>query len=133
MRLNKTDGFTLGFVLIAAFAVLLNGFLKHQPEEPIVFTESNTLETTPQFSFSIEPSNIEESIENEPEMIVVQQTTSISFAEAFAIARNSRGPGAIFVWNGQSYTTSFAEEIVKPGETLDSTRINLVLNQPPEK
>ena len=81
----------------------------------------------------VKSSNIGIMLEGIPGSISVDKPTTTSFAEAFSEARNTRGPGAIFEWNGQSYTTSFAEEIVKPGEKLDSTQINIVLNQIPEK
>ncbi|MDP7566313.1 MAG: hypothetical protein QF794_09400 [Candidatus Marinimicrobia bacterium] len=130
MRLNKTDGFTLGFVIIAAFAVLLNGFLKHQPDDSVKLAETKTIEES--FSLPLVIETVHTLKDNDASKVLDKQTEP-SFAEAFAIARSSWGPGAIFEWNGQSYTTSFAEEIVKPGETLDSTRINLVLNQSAEK
>ena len=133
MRLNKKDGFTLGFLLIAAFAVLLNGLLKHQPDNPIELAESSSMEGTYPYQFDIKSSNIGIMLEDNHSSISVDKPTPTSFTEAFAEARNTRGPGAIFEWNGQSYTTSFAEEIVKPGEKLDSTQINIVLNQIPEK
>jgi len=133
MHLNKKDGFTLGFVLIAAFAVLLNGFLKHQPDGPVKLAESSAIEKSYPYPLDIKSSNIGIMLEGNPGSISVDKPTPTSFAEAFSEARNTRGPGAIFEWNGQSYTTSFAEEIVKPGEKLDSTQINIVLNQIPEK
>ena len=133
MRLNKKDGFTLGFVLIAAFAVLLNGLLKHQPDNPIELGESSPMEDTYPYPLDIKSSNIGITLEDNHGLIPVDKPTPRSFTEAFAEARNSKGPGAIFEWNGQSYTTSFAEEIVKPGEKLDSTQINIVLNKIPEK
>ena len=129
MRLNKKDGFTLGFVLIAAFAVLLNGLLKHQPDNPIELAESSSMEDTYPYTLDIKSSNIGIALEDNRGLISVDKPTPTSFAEA----RNSKGPGAIFEWNGQSYTTSIAEEIVKPGEKLDSTHINIVLNKIPEK
>ena len=68
-----------------------------------------------------------------PIEIKVKSSTLLSFSEAFAEARRMRGPGAIFEWNGKSYSTSLAEESVNPNESLDSTQINLVMNQPPNK
>ncbi len=133
MRLNKKDGFTLGFVLIAAFAVILNGLLKHQPDNPIELAESSSMEDTYPYTLDIKSSNIGIALEDNRGLISVDKPTPTSFTEAFAEARNSKGPGAIFEWNGQSYTTSIAEEIVKPGEKLDSTHINIVLNKIPEK
>ena len=133
MHLNKKDGYTLGFVLIAAFAVLLNGFLKYQPDDPVELAESSAIEKSYQYPLDNKSSNIGIMLEGNPGSISVDKPTLTSFAEAFSEARNIRGPGAIFEWNGQSYTTSFAEEIVKPGENLDSTQINIVLNQIPEK
>jgi len=37
-------------------------------------------------------------------------TDEMGFAEAFASARQEMGPGGVFVWNGNVYSTFFAEE-----------------------
>ncbi len=38
----------------------------------------------------------------------------VTFAEAFALAREQLGPNAVFEWNGQLYTTNLASEIKQP-------------------
>jgi len=134
MHLNKTDGFTLGFVIIAALAVLVNGYLK-QPDlkDQIEIVDSYYPSEVIDTSIEKERPLNEIAIEDKPETIVNSIAVPNSFSEAFAEARRMKGPNAIFEWNGNSYTTSFTEEIVKPGEQLDSTRINLVHNQSTEK
>ncbi len=109
MHLNKKDGYTLGFVLIAAFAVLLNGFLKHQPDDPVELAESSAIEKS--YPLDIKSSNIGIMFEGNPGSISVDKPTPTSFAEAFSEARNTRGPGSIFEWNGQSYTTSLLKKL----------------------
>ena len=96
MHLNKKDGFTLGFVLIAAFAVLLNGFLKHQPDDPVELAESSAIEKSYPYPLDIKSSNIGIMFEGNPGSISVDKPTPTSFAEAFSEARNTRGSGAIF-------------------------------------
>jgi len=40
--------------------------------------------------------------------------SGMTFAEAFALARQQLGPNAVFEWNGQLYTTDLASEIKQP-------------------
>ncbi len=133
MRLNKTDGLTLGFVLTAVILILLNGYLKRPDKPQLDLVDSSRPGEIIEQYIEIEPppNDILNKDGSEPE--IIYEPTPITFSKAFADARQEKGPGAIFEWNGNTYTTSYAEEIVKPGEKLDSTRINLVHNQSPEK
>jgi hypothetical protein len=134
MHLNKTDGFTIGFVLTAAIAILINGYLK-QPDDndPYKIVDSNSSVEVVDNTIEMEVPHYEALIEDVADPAITPDTLPVTFSQAFAFARQEKGPGAIFEWNGKSYTTSLSEEIVKPGDTLDSTRINLVLNQLPNK
>ncbi len=134
MRLNKTDGLTIGFITIAGFAILLNGIFREPPaqltdqlQHPIDIEIGNITPT--------EISGIAWEEESPKRMVEINEkpATLLSFSQAFSEARRMRGPGAIFEWNGKSFTTSFAEELIKPGNTLDSTQINLVMNEPQKK
>ncbi len=49
-----------------------------------------------------------------------RKTPVPSFAEAFAEARETLGPGQVFYWNGQAYTTNRADEVQVPDLALDS-------------
>ncbi|MDP6339736.1 MAG: hypothetical protein QF842_05360 [Candidatus Marinimicrobia bacterium] len=133
MHLNKTDGLTIGFVLVGATAILINGYLK---KDSLLENTAINETPTPSVEFLDPIDDLSQSpVITEDKMGFVEESKAVllPFSEAFVQARINRGPGALFEWNGKSYTTSYAEEIVKPGEKLDSTRINLVLNQPPEK
>ena len=134
MRLNKTDGLTIGFITIAGFAILLNGIFREPPaqltdqlQHPIDIEIGNITQT--------EISGIAWEEESPKRMVEINEkpATLLSFSQAFSEARRMRGPGTIFEWNGKSFTTSFAEELIKPGNTLDSTQINLVINEPQKK
>ncbi|MEA1882469.1 MAG: hypothetical protein U9N31_08730 [Candidatus Marinimicrobia bacterium] len=134
MHLNKTDGFTIGFILIAGTAILVNGYVKKDnPQKNPVIKESFTFSEEFDYPTELTPSTPEIALEEFKEFNDEPTEVVMTFAEAFAEARRINGPVALFEWNGKSYTTSFAEEIVNPGEKVDSTEINLVLNQPPEK
>lgn len=134
MRLNKTDGLTIGLITIAGIAILANGLLREPPSELTdPFQYSDEVELTLDMPTDEVASKEEITSLVKPVEINVESPTLPSFSEAFAEARRMRGPGAIFEWNGKSYTTSLAEELVNPNETLDSTQIHLVMNQPPNK
>ncbi|TDE08303.1 hypothetical protein [Dyadobacter psychrotolerans] len=47
---------------------------------------------------------------NEDVQIASSVNDSMSFADAFAAAREEAGPGAIFTWHGTTYNTFFKEE-----------------------
>lgn len=47
---------------------------------------------------------------NEDIQIASGVTDSMSFSEAFAVAREEVGPGGVFNWNGTTYNTFFKEE-----------------------
>jgi hypothetical protein len=50
----------------------------------------------------------------------------MSFGQAFSQARIECGPGAVFTWNGKTYTTSYAEELATEKEK--SALVNIVAN-----
>ena len=134
MHLNKTDGLTIGLITIAGIAILANGILRESPVELTdPFQYSDEVELTLDMPTDIMALEEEINSSEKPVDIKVKSPTLLSFSEAFAEARRMRGPGAIFEWNGKSYTTSLAEKLVNPNESLDSTQINLVMNQPPNK
>lgn len=61
--------------------------------------EAMTTEAVPTFS-------------NDVESIEVIETTSVpSFNDAFLEARNELGPGNTFEWNGNLYSTNYADEV----------------------
>ena len=73
--------------------------------DPII-SESDELETG---SWNVEVNTIENSDSNEkisPSIIEQEK----SFSEAFAEARSSLGSGKTFSWNGEEYSTLYAEE-----------------------
>ena len=134
MHLNKTDGLTIGLITITGIAILANGLLREPPVELTdPFQYSDEVELT--LDMPTDVIALEEVITSseKPIGIKVESPTLLSFSEAFAEARRIRGPGAIFEWNGKSYSTSLAEESVNSNESLDSTQINLVMNHPPNK
>lgn len=55
----------------------------------------------------------QENVGNESEVIEAQTTDAdnMSFSEAFAQARAEMGPGHVFEWHGNSYTTDYREEV----------------------
>ena len=61
--------------------------------------EAMATETVPTFSDNVE------SIE------VIETTPVPSFNEAFLAARNELGPGNTFEWNGNLYSTNYADEV----------------------
>ena len=61
--------------------------------------EAMTTETVPIFSDDVE------SIE------VIETTPVPSFNDAFLAARNELGPGNTFEWNGNLYSTNYADEV----------------------
>ena len=65
----------------------------------------------------------------EPDTILPLMPTRMSFGQAFATARMEWGPGVLFTWNGLTYTTSYAEELVTEEiQVSDSGKVNIVLN-----
>ena len=50
----------------------------------------------------------------------------MSFGQAFSQARIECGPGAVFTWNGKTYTTSYAEELATEKEK--SALVKIVAN-----
>ena len=61
--------------------------------------EAMTTETVPTFSDDVE------SIE------VIETTPVPSFNDVFLAARNELGPGNTFEWNGNLYSTNYADEV----------------------
>ena len=78
---------------------------------------------------------VEEKIELEKneDILIPLMPKRISFGEAFSMARKELGSGSLFKWNGTTYTTSYAEELVKENILLsDSGNVNIVLNSTPK-
>ena len=64
---------------------------------------------------------------NNEEILAIPLT--MTFSKAFAKARKESGPGSLFSWNGQTYTTSFSEELTSNQKTLiDTNYINIVMS-----
>ena len=61
--------------------------------------EAMTTETVPTFSDDIES------------LDVIETTPVPSFNDAFLAARNQLGPGNTFEWNGNLYSTNYADEV----------------------
>jgi len=94
----------------------------HQiPEEEIVYQG-------PDLQSNLKEEEILEEV-LEPETILPLMPTRMSFGQAFATARMEWGPGVLFTWNGLTYTTSYAEELVTEEiQVSDSGKVNIVLN-----
>lgn len=132
MHLTKKDGLTIGLIIIAGFAIILNGILR---EPPIEITDTYKYPDDTETVMEDKSSDIM-ALNKETESPIKAVPTSIekspllSFSTAFAQARRMRGPGAIFEWNGKSYTTNIPQDLVKPEKIVDSTQFDLVLNLP---
>ena len=61
--------------------------------------EAMTTEAVPTFSENVEP------------LDEIETTPVPSFNEAFLVARTELGPGNTFEWNGNLYSTNYADEI----------------------
>ena len=73
-------------------------------------------------------------VDESPNTILPVMPRRMTFGEAFSIARMENGPGSLFTWNGVTYTTSYAEELVKEEkEKTDTAKVNIVLNEIPVK
>ena len=132
MRLTKTDGFTIGLITIAGFAIILNGILR---EPPTVITDTyqypdDTKTVMEDKSSEIMALNKETGPPIKAAPASIEESPLPSFSAAFAQARRMRGPGAIFEWNGKSYTTNIPQDLVKPEKIVDSTQFDFVLNLP---
>ena len=91
------------------------------PDEEIVYQ-------SPDLQSNLKEEEILEEV-LEPETILPLMPTRMSFGQAFATARMEWGPGVLFTWNGLTYTTSYAEELVKEETQIsDSGKVNIVLN-----
>jgi len=55
----------------------------------------------------------------EEEVIEPEAVQVISFAKAYAIARETLGPDQIFTWNGNQYSTNTAEENANVDKTTE--------------
>ena len=62
--------------------------------------EAMTTETVPTFQDNVET------------LDVIETTPVPSFNDAFLAARNELGPGNTFEWNGNFYTTNYADELL---------------------
>ena len=67
--------------------------------------EAMTTETVPTFSDDIES------------LDVIETTPVPSFNDAFLAARNELGPGNTFEWNGNLYSTNYADEVFEVLQT----------------
>jgi len=61
--------------------------------------EAMTTEAVPTLSENVEP------------LEVIETTPVPSFNDAFLVARNELGPGNTFEWNGNLYSTNYADEV----------------------
>ena len=68
----------------------------------------------------VEESNAIEWVEEE--IITPEPPKVISFAQAYAVAREALGPGQVFTWNGNQYSTDTAEENVQNVEEPERTQ-----------
>lgn len=50
-----------------------------------------------------------------------EEESGTTFSQAFSDARETLGPGQIFIWNGKEYTTSYAEEVTKSIQLADTS------------
>ncbi len=69
------------------------------------YDEAMATETVPTFHDNVET------------LIVIETTPVPSFNDAFLAARNELGPGYTFEWNGNLYSTNYADEVFEDLQT----------------
>ena len=131
---NKKETISiLAFASIALVAVIIKSItLDSEPiiEEVVMIPATKSEELVYQGPELPSPIVEEDPVLDEsPNAILPVMPRRMTFGEAFSQARIENGPGALFTWNGTTYTTSYAEELVKEEKyKADTARVNLVLN-----
>jgi len=118
--MNQNDNSSTGaFVVSLTFAVVLFTalYIQHKPTVQSELTEAIPLEIE---EVVVEESNAIEWVEEE--IITPEPPKVISFAQAYAVAREALGPGQVFTWNGNQYSTDTAEENVQNVEEPERTQ-----------
>ena len=118
--MNQNDNSSTGaFVVSLTFAVVLFTalYIQHKPTVQSELTEAIPLEKE---EVVVEESNAIEWVEEE--IITPEPPKVISFAQAYAVAREALGPGQVFTWNGNQYSTDTAEENVQNVEEPERTQ-----------
>lgn len=128
---NKTQEILsiLGLISFTLIAILIKSNAD-KPVDPIKMTYDVPIESE-MVAYGLPPLEENEPIHalNNEDILAIPLTTT--FANAFAKARKELGPGGLFSWNGQVYTTSFAEEMTDVQiDLIDTTLVNIVMNQP---
>ena len=123
--MKKNDNSSSGaFIISLTFAVVVFTalYIQHKPFVPAELTETAPLVE----EVLVEESNAIESVEEE--VITPEPLKVIPFAQAYAIARGALGPGQVFTWNGNQYSTNTTEENVQIEEDPEPT-LNLADGQ----
>lgn len=133
--LNKTQEILsiLGLISFTLIAILIKSNAEkpiEQTVEPINMTYDIPIESE-LVAYGLPPllGNDPEPALNHEDILAIPLT--MTFANAFSKARQELGPGGLFSWNGQVYTTSFAEEITDVEKSqIDTMLVNIVMNEP---
>ncbi len=119
--MKQNDNSSKGaFVISLTFAVVVFTaiYIQHKSSVPADLTETTPLVE----EVLVEESNAIEWVEEE--VVTLEAPKVIPFAQAYAIAREVLGPGQVFTWNGNQYSTNTAEENV---QNVDETNPSLNL------
>ena len=117
--MKKNDNSSTGaFIISLTFAVVVFTalYIQHKPTVQSELAEASPFEE----EVVVEKSNAIEWVEEE--VITPELPKVISFAQAYAIAREALGPGQVFTWNGNQYSTNTAEENVQNVEEPERTQ-----------
>lgn len=112
---QKDNRSTGALVVSLTFAVVVFTalYIQHQSAiEPVAVVETPVFLEDMNFS---ETEMVEETVTSKTDVLEEQIATPeppgvISFAKAYAIAREALGPGQTFTWDGMQYSTNTAEE-----------------------
>ncbi len=112
---QKDNRSTGALVVSLTFAVVVFTalYIQYQPTfEPVTVVETPAVPEDVNIS---EAKTVEETMALETnvleeEIAIPEPPKVISFANAYAIAREALGPDQTFTWNGMQYTTNTAEE-----------------------
>lgn len=120
--MKQKDNRSTGAVVVSlTFAVVVFTALYIQHQSAI---ESVVVVDTPAFLEDVnflEMDKVEETVTSETNVLEDEIATPeppgvISFAKAYAIAREALGPGQTFTWDGMLYSTNTVEEAAQTGE-----------------
>ncbi|MFQ6605593.1 MAG: hypothetical protein ACE5D8_08595 [Fidelibacterota bacterium] len=112
-------------LLGAAVGIVMILVLQYDRPAPLIIPEPSPVRPTVQTPVSLPTvdrlNEMTAETRSEPVPDIPGERLMPSFAEAFADARETLGPGQVFYWNGQAYTTDLADERHLDELVLDST------------